>query len=62
MKASLKLLARLLTAALNLFNRKKAKEYADDPATAIANSDDGVLKSNKTFAELASESERDRAK
>ncbi|KJY84822.1 hypothetical protein TW81_02180 [Vibrio galatheae] len=62
MKATVELIVRLLAAALNLFNRNKAKEYADDPATAIANSDDGVHKSDKTFAELASESERDRAK
>lgn len=62
MKAVAELLVRLIISASLLFNRKKAKKYADDPATAIANSDDGVLKSDKTFTELASESKRDRAK
>ncbi len=60
MKKFAELLVRLLAVALNLFNRKKAKEYADDPATAIANSDSGVRRSNKTFTELAAESKRDR--
>ncbi|MCG9678737.1 hypothetical protein [Vibrio sp. Isolate24] len=60
MKSIVELLARFFAAVLNLFNRKKAKEYADDPATAIANSDDGVRRSDKTFAELAAESKRDR--
>ncbi len=62
MKNLAELLVRLFTAAINLFNLNKAKEYADDPANTIANSDDGVLKSDKTFTELASESKRDRAK
>ncbi|MBU2897697.1 hypothetical protein [Vibrio hepatarius] len=61
MNRAAEVLARFFAAALNLLNRKKAKEYADDPAAAIANSDDGVLKSDKTFAELASESKRDRS-
>lgn len=60
MRYTAELLVRFFAAVLNLFNRKKAKEYADDPATAIANSDDGVFKSDKTFAELAAESKRDR--
>lgn len=60
MKSAVELLVRFFAAVLNLFNQRKAKEYADDPATAIANSDDGVFKSDKTFAELAAESKRDR--
>lgn len=60
MKDIAELTVRILNAVLNLLNIKKAKEYEDDPSTAIANNDDGVLKSDKTFAELAQQSKRDR--
>ncbi|BBM66344.1 hypothetical protein VA249_29900 [Vibrio alfacsensis] len=54
------LLTRLGKAVLNQLNRNKAKEYADDPATAIAHSDERVRQSETSFAELARESKSDR--
>ena len=51
-------LARLIEVVLNAINRKRKKDYADDPASAIANGD-RVQQSDETFADLAKRSKRD---
>jgi hypothetical protein len=54
-------LIRLLEVLANVFNRSKKKKYAEDPAGTIANDPDGrVRESDKTFSDLANETERDK--
>ena len=53
-----KVLARVIKGILNALNQKKQQDYVDKPADALANGG-RVQQSDKSFAELASESERD---
>ena len=53
-------LARILNGVMNAINRSNKKDAAANAADNIANNDDGVLKSSKTFDELAAESKRDK--
>lgn len=56
-------LIRILGGIADVLNRAKKKKYTDDPADAIANDDDGgVLKSDKSFSDLANEAKRDKTK
>ena len=51
---------RLLNAFLDFFNRINKKMSADNAAHTIANGD-RVLKSDKSFSDLANKSDSDRA-
>ena len=53
-------LARVTKGVLNALNRQKQRDYVDKPADTLANGG-RVQQSAKSFAELASESERDSA-
>jgi hypothetical protein len=53
---------RILGAVANAFNISKKKSYSNDSANAIANNDDGVLKSDETFADLADKSKSNKPK
>ena len=57
----LSILVRVLEALANAINRKKKKDAADDPANTLANGG-RVRKSNKSYSDLADESERDGTK
>jgi hypothetical protein len=56
----LELLRRLLEGAINAFNRQKKRDYTDNVSDAIANGG-RVRKSDKSFSELADQSERNNA-
>jgi hypothetical protein len=55
------LIARIVNAIIDAINRGKKADAANNPADAIANGG-SVLKSDKSFAELADEPRRDPAK
>ena len=54
-------LIRILGAIADAFNRKKKKEYADNPSDAISNGG-RVYKSDKSFTDLADKPNGDSAK
>lgn len=58
---ALKAIVRVVNAVLNTINRVNKKRAADDAANTVANGG-RVRKSDKSFDELADESERDSAK
>ena len=58
-KQLIALFTRLLEALLNAINRANKKKAADSPASTIANGG-RVQQSDKTFSDLAEQSERDR--
>lgn len=55
------IIVRVINAILDAINRKKKADAANHAADAIANGG-SVLKSDKSFSDLANESKRDPAK
>lgn len=56
----LSIFVRIMEAVANAINRKNKKDAANDPANTLANGG-RVRKSNKSYSDLADESERDGA-